>query len=136
MNDNQNMNGNLQSNDTMQANITPNDVQNSGMPEVNVNPTVVNPNKDDFVSSVLADAYTGQENTSQGAVNMAENANMDYAPNGDENIGPTDHLVAPSYVSDPEVLESLEQAKKGSVTVSKELKLIIIISMIMLRFIL
>ena len=100
---------------------------------------VENQNRDDFVSSVLADAYMGQENASQGAVNMEANANTDYiaaeAENNNSNIGPTDHLTAPEYVNDPEVLENIENAIKGTLPVSKELKLIIIISIIMLLFI-
>ena len=140
MNDNQNNNmTQLENTNTLNVLPTQNMVNTpvSNVPnnEVNINPVAQsNINTPDNINN-LANPMPDDNrfiNTGNSVVDMNNNTALN-----DMNVDGTYHNFEnpPAYTNDPEVRQNIENAKKNTVPISKELKLIIIISVIMLVFI-
>ena len=129
------MNNNQDLNNLTNPNPVPNptqDLNNLTNPNVVVNPTQVVPPEAPAPQPV-------NPQPTEPAPAPQPAAPQNQAPNAGLNSmnvdGTYNRLEAPSYVNDPQIKENVKQGQKKTVTVSKELKTVIVIAIILLIFI-
>ena len=83
------------------------------------------PTNIDLNSQMINNAETNKPVENQNN-NMINNLNIDGTYNG---------IQAPDYVNEPIVRENIERKKKNTITITKELKTVIIIALVLLVFI-